>query len=103
MPKVVSLDISQIHDVQAQVDTLKKTHHAIISDWQLEIISAPRLCYSEDFDPIWVLGSQGQISKINESSLLVNSLANQYEHACLLFIDCALVELPEIQELVGKI
>ena len=44
-----------------------------------------------------------KISKINESSLLVNSLANQYEHACLLFIDCALVELPEIQELVGKI
>ncbi len=103
MPKVVSLDISQIYDIQAQVEALKKNHPATISDWQLEIISAPRLCYSEDFDPIWVLGSQGQISKINESSLLVNSLANQYEHACLLFIDCALVDMSEIQELVRKI
>ncbi|MES2204346.1 MAG: HD domain-containing protein [Pseudomonadota bacterium] len=102
MPKVVSLDISQIHDVQMQVETLKKKHADIISDWQLEIISAPRLCYSQDFDPIWVLGSQGQISKINESSLLVNSLANQYEHACLLFIDQAIVELPEIQQLIEK-
>lgn len=103
MPKVVSLDISQIHDVQAKIESLKKKHKETISDWQLEIISAPRLCYSEDIDPIWVLGSQGQISKINESSLLVNSLANQYEHACLLFIDCALVEMPEIQQLIGNI
>lgn len=103
MPKVVSLDMSQIHDVQVQVEALKKKHADIISDWQLEIISAPRLCYSEEHDPIWVLGSQGQISKINESSLLVNSLANQYEHACLLFIDCALVEMPEIKRLIEKI
>lgn len=103
MPKVVSLDISQIHDVKVQVDELKKQCAGAISDWQLEIISAPRLCYSEDLDPIWVLGSQGKISKINQSSLLVNSLANQYEHACLLFIDQAIVEMPEIQELIGKI
>jgi HD superfamily phosphohydrolase len=103
MPKVVSLNIGQVHEVQVHVDDLKKKNMAVISDWQLEIISVPRLCYAEDVDPIWVLGSQGKISKINESSLLVNSLANQYEHACLLFIDCALVAMPEIQQLIEKI
>ncbi len=103
MPKVLSLDIDQIHDAHVLVEELKKKFKTTISEWQLEIISAPRLCYAEDIDPIWVLNSSGKTSKINERSLLVNSMANQYEHACLLFIDCALIEISEIQELIGRV
>jgi len=103
MPKVVSLAIDQIHEVQITVDEIKRKCHETISDWQLSIISAPRLCYAGDRDPIWVVDAQGKRSLIHESSLVVRSLANQYEHACLLFIDCAIVDMPEIQALIGSI
>lgn len=101
LPKTISLHLDQIHDAQQHIDAIKKQSESI-RDWQLEITSVPRLCYSGDRDPIWVQESSGKISRVHESSMLVNSLSNQYEHACLLFIDFALIDLPEIQELIGK-
>lgn len=100
MPKIISLKLDQVHDVQMKIEEIRKQLKHKISPWQLEVISAPRLCYAGDRDPIWVQESSGKVSRIHESSMLVNSLANQYEHACLLFVDHEIVDMPEVQRLV---
>ncbi len=102
LPKGIPLRLDQIHDCQHAIDTIKKECSSI-RDWQLEITRVPRLCYSGDREPIWVQESSGKISRVHESSMLVNSLSNQYEHACLLFVDQGIIDFPEVQKLISRI
>lgn len=100
MPKTIALRLNQLDQVEERIRLIKKEHSFYIRDWQLEVISAPRLCYSGDRDPIWVQENSEKVSRIHESSILVNSIANQYEHVHLLFIDQEIVNFPVVAQLI---
>jgi uncharacterized protein len=103
MPEVYPLDISYMGEVQEIVDNFKAQHKGAICDWQLEVISTPQLCYTGDNDPIYVLERSGKVQKISDSSLMLGSFSDKYEHACSLFIDSGLKGFSPMQKLIEKL
>ncbi|MCD8524761.1 MAG: HD domain-containing protein [Gammaproteobacteria bacterium] len=103
MPKTLSLHPEQTDSVQKMIIDMMERSVYDISPWQLQVIRTPRLCYAGERDPIWVQESSGKARKIQEHSMLVQSLSNQYEQACLLLVDQAIINRPEVKKLIDFI
>ncbi|MCD8500174.1 MAG: hypothetical protein LRY43_03935 [Gammaproteobacteria bacterium] len=99
MPKTLSLHPEQTDSVQKMIIDMMERSVYDISPWQLQVIRTPRLCYAGERDPIWVQESSGKARKIQEHSMLVQSLSNQYEQACLLLVDQAIINRPEVKKI----
>ena len=102
MPVVIPLKLTEISNIQHLIDEFKLTHKDFISDWQLEIISTPQLCYAENNDAIWVKNKEGHLSRLSDISHVVSALSDRYEHACLLFMDKELSKTKIAQELLKQ-
>lgn len=103
MPIVIPLKLTQIDDIQHLVDKFKLSFRNQISDWQLEIISTPQLCYAKNNDAIWVKNKEGHLSRLSDISHVVSALSDRYEHACALFIDKELSNTQIAQDLLKSV
>lgn len=103
IPVILPLRLTQIDDVQVLIDKFKSQFQDQINDWQVEIISTPQLCYSENNDPILVKDKEGHVSRINDISHVVSALSDRYEHACALFIDKELSKTQIAQDFLKQV
>lgn len=59
--------------------------------WQIRLLALPHLSYEMDKDPILVEDKNGNVSQLEQSSLMISGLSNKQENIFLLCIDRTLL------------
>ncbi|MBA3661398.1 MAG: HD domain-containing protein [Gammaproteobacteria bacterium] len=103
MPKVVRLEHVDIKMAEATLKEFKQTHLNVYQNWQLSLIRSPHQAYSRKEDPIMVQNEAGLVRPINELSLMIDALSDQYEHIAFFAYDHALAQDKRILHLVKEL
>lgn len=97
MPKILRLDYTDLTLIEAELKTFKAAHQNDFQDWQLALIRTPHRSYSGEEDPILVVNEQGIIKPIGAYSIMINAIADKFEHIAFLSIDKMIAEDKRIQ------
>lgn len=100
MPKIIHLDLAQFQMLEPLINEFKAKHASFIQTWQLALIKTPHQSYIVDGDPILVINEQGIVRPINEMSLMINAISDQYEQTAFLCIDREIINYESVRQLV---
>ncbi len=102
MPKIVRLDEDN-QTIKTTLNEFKMKHQHDIQDWQLLLIQTPHQSYSDAAEPILVVNEQGSIKPIGHFSLMINAIADKFEHITFLAIDKILLDDKRILALLERL
>ncbi len=103
IPKIIRLDFMNLAKVEEEIAAFQAAHHKTIQSWQLALIKTPHQSYLAHHDPILVVNEQNEVRPINESSLLINAISDQYEQTAFLCVDRALMADKKVEAWVKKL
>jgi hypothetical protein len=101
MPEVYPVNCANVVQARAVVDAFKHAHS--MKAWQCDILLTPQLSYTCFDDPIYVQEKNGNTVTLNDKSVMIHSLSDQYEHACAIYVDQELVGQKKIVDLLHQI
>ncbi len=96
LPKAITIKEKHLNKVKTLIYTLKKQNK--LHPWQVSLVALPHHSYLGSQDPILVMNKQGQVSALQESSLVIGGLSDKLEKTYLLFIDREILATAEIQQ-----
>jgi len=98
LPKIIRISIEHHPKARQLINQLKVDCQKSLEDWQIALLDLPHQSYSADADPILVTDKVGHIKRLQEHSLVMQAISNQWEYASLVCIDQAALEVKKMRK-----
>lgn len=100
MPKIIRLAQNDIELIENELAHFKKSKRKHISDWQLALIKTPHQSYTIKEDPILVINENGAVKPLDEISLMIHAMGDQFEHAAFICVDKMIYEDHAVRDFI---
>jgi hypothetical protein len=98
MPKIIRVNPENAAQILTKIEDFKNKNH--IADWQLAFITIPHQSYTLSEDPILIMNENNKVKPLNEMSMMINALGDQFEEIAFFAIDKILFENKALQKIL---
>ncbi|MCP3680620.1 MAG: HD domain-containing protein [Gammaproteobacteria bacterium] len=99
LPRTYHIPPNQIAKAKVLISKTKQLLTETIDDWQIDLTRLWHRSYCAEDDPVLVVEENGTVKKLEEHSLVMNAVSDQWENMSLIIIDHALLRMPEVRNL----